>query len=275
MGLTENELKIYAHHMAWARPQRNAHDRRTRARFVVEHTWEEGTRYIGVRVLIDDPAFLQSHQHPGQYTTFEFGTLRPRFLVISNAPGRAGASAQRGYWEFLVDRGSRIGQQIVEENPLRPGQRVVLSPAEGTGFPIQTFDGHSALLFATGAGIAALRPVLQYWHQHPEGAPANIALYYGEREPAHFAFRDELAAWRKQGMRFFCAIENLEAERQVALQLNEISKSFQYVQHAFEADAPDLGDAAVLVSGAPIMMQIVIEKLLRLGVDPERIHINV
>lgn len=275
MGLTENELKIYAHHMAWARPERSAHARRTRARFVVEHIWEEGTRYIGLRVTIDDPEFSRSHRHPGQYTTFEFGALRPRFLVISNAPGARSSSEHGESWEFLIDRTSNIGQQIVEENPLRVGHKVVLSPAEGSGFPIQTFDGHSALLFATGAGIAALRPVLQYWHLHPGRAPANIALYYGEREPAHFAYRAELAAWRQQGMRFFCAIENLEAERRISAELSQISKGFQYVQHAFEADAPDLGDAAVLVSGAPIMMQIVIEKLLRLGVDPGRIHINV
>jgi NAD(P)H-flavin reductase len=280
----EDELKAHAHRLAHARPDRSPGAERPRERFAVERVWPEGSRYIALSVRLDDGEFLASHRRPGQYTTFQYGGLKPRFLAIASAPNPRDAADPR--WEFLIDRGSAIGKHIAEKNRIEAGRKVLLSPAEGRGYPVEALDGRPVLLFSTGAGIASVRPAMQHWGANPDAAPSDIALYYGERDPRHFAYADELADWRARGVRVYQAIENLDAESDDGLNDDsddadlspenlDRAGGYRYVQHAFDADAPDLEDAAIFVSGAPIMMEIVIEKLLRMGVEPDRIHINV
>src|SRR5699024_9645993 len=112
-----------------------------------------------------------------------------------------------------------------------------------------------ALLFCTGAGIAALRPVLQYWHKNPAQAPSSIALYYGEHDLMDFAYNNELAGWREMGVRIHRAVENVGGSSALDGPGDSLARRFRYVQHAFEADAPALADAVAFVSGSPLMME--------------------
>lgn len=258
--MNERDIENLAHEMANRLPATGPEAARPRERFDVERVWSEGTRYIGLRVRVDDGDFLASYTTPGQYLTFQYGGLEPHYLVIASAPDLG--EADEGRWEFLIDRDSDLGAEL---DDIEAGHRVLLSPAEGSGYPADAVDGDSVLIFTTGAGIASVRPVMQHWRNHPERAPGELAVYYGESEPHEFAYVAELADWRARGARIFEAIENLP----------EPQEGYRYVQHAFEADAPELDHAAIFVSGAPIMMELVIDKLLRLGVPPEHIHINV
>lgn len=255
--MKEQEIEHFAHELAHQLPDKPPEAERERRSFDVERVWAEGARYRGLRVQVDDPEFLESHRYPGQYTTFQYGALDPRFLVIANAPG-----ADEGHWEFLVDLDSDLGEAIA---PLRAGHHVRLSRAEGAGYPADEFDGGSVLIFTTGAGVASVRPVLQHWRLRSDRAPANLAIYYGESEPEDFAYLKEFADWRACGAHLFQAIENLP----------EPEEGYRYVQHAFEAHDPDLADAQIFVSGAPVMMELIIDRLLRLGVTPDQIHLNV
>jgi NAD(P)H-flavin reductase len=256
--LKDPEIETYAHELANTLPAQPPEATRPRQRFEVERVWAEGSRYLGVQVCVDDPAFVSSHTRPGQYTTFQFGSVDPRFLVIASSPD-AGEADQ---WEFLIDLDSDLGEAVTD---LRAGQRVLLSPAEGSGYPADALDGRAALIFTTGAGIASVRPVMQFWRTHPDAAPTNLAVYYGEADRDQFAYVGEFAEWRARGAHIFQAIENLP----------EPEEGYRYVQHAFEAHEPELEDAIIFVSGAPVMMELVIAKLLALGVPKDHIFINV
>ncbi|QDG51772.1 hypothetical protein FIV42_13750 [Persicimonas caeni] len=255
--MKDHEIENFAHELANQLPAQPPEADRVRRRFVVDRIWAEGQRYRALRVHVDDAEFLASHTRPGQYLTFQCGSEDPRFLVIANAPG-----ADEEHWEFLIDLDSDLGETIEQ---LREGHHVCLSPAEGAGYPADDLAGASVLIFTTGAGVASVRPVLQYWRLDPDRAPANVAVYYGESERDDFAYVQEFADWRAHGARVFQAIENLP----------EPEEGYRYVQHAFDAHDPELEDALVFVSGAPVMMELVIGKLLRLGVAPEHIHLNV
>ncbi len=254
------DIDNIAHELANRLPELAPEADRPRERFAVERVWGEGTRYIALSVRVDDPDFAATFVCPGQYLTFQYGGLDPHYLVIASAPGDQQNARPR--WEFLIDRDSDLGQEVAD---IAAGHHVVLSPAEGRGYPVEACAGGTVLVFTTGAGIASVRPVMQYWCDHPDLAPAEFALYYGESDLDEFAYRGELDRWRDHGARVFEAVENLP----------EPDEGFRYVQHAFEADDPDLDEATILVSGAPIMMELVIARLLRLGVSPEHIHINV
>lgn len=271
--MSEEDFKTDARRLAYQTPARIARARRRRELFTVARTWDEGVRYVGLSVRVDRGSFLRSHDQPGQYTTFQFGDLQPRFLVIASAPNIDAKGI--GYWDFLIDRDTHIGRHITESRQLLPGRRVILSPAEGGGFPVEKLDGYPALLFCTGSGIAALRPVLQYWRQNPDQAPSSIALYYGEHDMMDFAYNAELPQWREMGVRVHRAVENIGGDSPLDGPGDGIARRFRYVQHAFEADAPALADATALVSGSPLMMEIVIEKLLRMGLDLEHIYTNI
>lgn len=255
--MKDHEIENYAHRLASTMPEQPPEADRPRESFAVERVWAEGERYTALSVRVDDPDFLASHTRPGQYVTFQYGGLDPRFLVLANAP-----DPDAECWEFLIDLDSDLGEAI---DKLREGHHVRLSPAEGSGYPADDLDGRSVLIFTTGAGIASVRPVMEHWRQHTERAPENLAVYYGESDVDEFAYVNEFADWRAHGARLYQAIENLP----------EPEEGYRYVQHAFEADAPSLEDALVFVSGAPVMMELIIAKLLRLGVPPEHIHINV
>lgn len=254
-GLKDRDIENYARKLAHALPERPPEEKRRRKRFEVQRVWSEGARYLSLEVDVDEPEFVASHTRPAQYATFQYGGVDPRFLVIASGPDETG-------WQFLIDRQTDLGA-VAEA--IEPGHHVLVSPAEGSGFPTEAVVGSSVLIFTTGAGIASVHPLLQYWEAHPDLTPAALAIYYGESEREDFAYRDQFEQWRARGARLFQAVENLAHPEQ----------GFRYVQHAFEEDEPDLDQTHVFISGAPVMMELIIAKLLRLGVPPEFLHINV
>ncbi|MGM0555474.1 MAG: hypothetical protein ACQEVA_03750 [Myxococcota bacterium] len=255
--LNNDEILKYAAATANEMPARVPEAERRRQPFRVLEIWRESHTYLGLRVEVDDPEYLQSYTRPGQYVTFQYGGLDPRFLVIANAPDTGDS-----YWEFLIDDDGDLGEAV---DQLEAGEDVVLSPAEGSGYPSADLAGHHILMFTTGSGIASMRPVIQYWAQRREGAPDALALYYGEVAEEDFAYMREFPDWRTSGVRLFRAIEETPHPE----------KGYRYVQHAFDDDDPNLDHAYIFVSGAPIMMEMIITKLVGLGVDPERIFTNI
>lgn len=253
--MDDRDIERFARRMATALPERPPVAPRRRERFVVERAWREGDRYLGVEVRVDQPDFLDAYSIPGQYVTFEYADAEPRFLVIASGPDTE-------HFEFLIDLKSDFGEAVAD---LKAGQHVILSPPEGRGYPARDVDGRSVLMFATGAGVASMRPVLEYFGARSESAPARLALYYGERRPGDFAYVGDFGRWRAQGVRIYQAVEDAD----------DPTEGYRYVQHAFEDDDPGLEDARIFVSGAQIMMEHIIARLLRLGVPRDHIHINV
>ena len=240
-----------------AAPELPAEAPRPRRRLKVVRIWQEGPRYVGVQLDVEG-AFDDLEARPGQYVTLAVEGLEPCFFAIANAPSRW----SRQGWEFLIDRAGEAGP-IFEA--LRPGDAVLASPPEGSGYPVAEVVGRGALLFTTGSGIASLRPVLQHWSDHPDQAPCDVALYYGEGTRGDFAYTDELADWRARGVQVYQAIGDLPGR----------GGGYRYVQHAFEADAPDLTDAVVFLSGAPIMLQAVTALLLERHIPANHIFTNI
>ncbi|MFB6351090.1 MAG: hypothetical protein ABEN55_01360 [Bradymonadaceae bacterium] len=235
-------------------PLDSPRDRRT---CVIEDFWKEGRRYIGLRVAVDE-SYREAYRVPGQYVTLSPEHLDPRFLVIANAPGPVSATE----WEFLVDRQTNLGGSI---EPLSPGSTLAISAPEGPGWPLDEAAGRPVVCFVTGSGIASIRPLLQHWKHHVDLAPSQTTLYYGESRARDFAYTDETAEWNNHGVRtFHCNGATGETE-----------EDFQYVQHAFEADVPELDDAFVLLAGAPVMKRAVLERLLDQNFPIDRVFTNI
>jgi len=230
---------------------------RTRRPFPIEEVWSEGARYLGLRVPVDED-YRRAYRRPGQYVTLSPEQIDPRFLVIASAPNPDGD----GKWEFLVDLETTLGASV---DPLEAGAELQISPPEGPGYPIDDVAGLDVFCFVTGSGIASIRPALQYWLRGDEHAPRSVTVYYGESDPGDFAYQREAEEWSRRGIRLFHCDEGRGRE----------SSEFEYVQHAFRSDDPDLGESMAFLAGAPIMKREVVDLLVDRGVPLERIVTNV
>ena len=223
--------------------------------FPVEAIWREGV-YTAIRLAVDDPEISASYTTPGQYVAMQLGGSRPRFMAIANSPDRA----RRDGWEFLIDPTSRL-EPVVEAMEL--GDEVILGEAEGPGYPLSVRHIEQALIFVTGPGIASVRPVIQYWVDHPEAAPPHVVLYYGESEPDDHAYVEDLARWATD--------HGVVIERVAEADADEL----RYVQDVFRARPRTLEGTMVLLCGAAVMMQIVARMLLEAGFPARHIYTNI
>lgn len=238
-------------------PPRPPEAERTRRAFPVTAKWAEGDRYTGLRVQIDDPEFRQSFQTPGQYTTLDSKDGSPSYVVIANGPVSAPAE-----WEFLVHTDTNLGHTA---QSIEIEDRVILSPAEGSGYPISQIGNQPVLCFTTGTGIASIRPVVHWWLHDPDLLASNLYVYYGEKHPAEFAYRAEVDEWLSDGIDVRLAAQH----KQTA------TAPFKYVQNAVDPDIPKLSEALVFISGANKMIAHTVTRLLELGIEPRQIFTNI
>jgi ferredoxin-NADP reductase len=143
---------------------------------------------------------------------------------------------------------------------LAPGQTVWLSAALGDGFGLENTGASELVVFVTGTGIAAVRPIIADFGY---GRPSrSLTVYYSERPGVRHAFGDEVAAWRARGVR----VELLGGEQ----------ADNTFVQDAWSRDVlrPPATDAHYIVVGAPAMQQAVLAVLSSAGVPPEKVHFN-
>lgn len=256
--MSDNTLPLDADELIDGEPAMPPGANRARETCAIEEFWQEGERYFGLRCAVGDDCRAQ-YATPGQYVTLSPGNIDPRFLVIANAPR---ISSDRG-WEFLIDSETELGESLAQ---MTSGSTLEISPPEGSGYPVDDVRGRPVICFATGSGVASIRPAIQYWGDHAELAPSQVTLYYGESRPADFAYAGETGGWNSLGVRTFHCDGSLDPDP---------DEGFRYVQHAFEADDPDLQDAVVFLAGAPIMKRAVIELLHERGFPLDRVYTNV
>ncbi|MFU8802872.1 MAG: hypothetical protein ACNA8W_03585 [Bradymonadaceae bacterium] len=258
MALSERQIQAIVEAVSTAEPLRPLERPRERRPCRVLESHLEGPRYRALRLEIP-PSYREAHERPAQYVTLKTTHSEPRFFVIANAPGEP-------HWDFLIERISEFGPLF---DALECEHSLLVSPPEGTGFDLGAALGKTVHLFATGSGIATMRPLIQHWLANPDLAPRQTNLYYGESAPEDFAYTDELEAWRDEGILVYQALGHGPTQ----------AFPYQFVQHAFEARSSSIGsssndEALVYISGAPIMMEVIADKMLRLGLPPQRLITN-
>lgn len=249
-----NDISARVERLLTAQPAAPPEVRRVRRRFPIDRRWDESDRYVGFCVRVDDE-FAEAYRRPAQYVTLKVSGCPARFYVVASRP-------RRNIWEFLVDRQGEIGPELAA---LEVGDDVIVSLPEGEGFDPTEAAGRTAVLFCTGSGIATMRPLIERWLADGTPTPASVAVYYGERRDGDFAYVDLARQWQSEGVAIHRAVEH-QRDTEVA---------HRYVQHAFEANPVGIDDAFAYLSGAPVMIQVVAEKLLDDGIASSRMKVNI
>lgn len=135
----------------------------------------------------------------------------------------------------------------------------------GQGYPIQHHRGKDILLFAVGSGISPIRSLIWYLAAHRQDY-AGVTLFFGARTPKHFAYQDELAAWRSEGVHVVRVVSREDG--------TDAGYVHGYVQTAIQAHPLAPENTVAFVCGMKSMVEGVTGELARLGVSTDRIFQN-
>ncbi|MCP3058945.1 NAD-binding oxidoreductase [Myxococcus sp. K38C18041901] len=204
---------------------------------------------------IQGTPLVGTHAHPGQYVRMSLPGLQPGMFAIASPPEVQGLR-----WEFLLKDGSPLPDALIR---LPLGAQVQVSAPEGRGFPVERARGHDVLLFATGSGISAIRPVIATVRRD-RSLFGRVKLYFGARTPGAFAYQGELHTWEDGGVQVVRTVSQPGASGWQGLT--------GYVQTHLGEEA--VADARAFVCGQPGMSQGVIEALRERGVPREHIFFN-
>lgn len=251
-AVNEQEVEARVERLLTGQPAAPPEARRVRRAFPVVERHQVSARHLGLTIEVDEE-YAESLLRPGQYVTLKVSGWPPRFFVVASQQGRR--------WEFLVDQRGELGAAL---SHFEVGKTICMSLPEGGGFEPTQARGRTAAMFCTGSGVATMRPLIECWLAHPEWRPDKMVLYYGEMELDAFAYGALLEAWAKQGVEVHLAVEDGSGEG-----------GHRYVQEAFDAAPLPAKDCVVYLSGAPVMIQKVADKMLRLGVSPSRVRTNI
>jgi len=165
----------------------------------VRAAWDETPTLRGLR--LGGPWELgQQYQAPGQYLELWHKEAGSGYFALAAAPIVEASPDGGAELELLVRRGPGLAGALAT---LRPDGEMAGSPlhthgVRGRGFALPPQQGQDLLLVAAGSGIAPLRAVLQLLQQQRQrDRYGRVALYYGERAAADFAYRRELLTLRE------------------------------------------------------------------------------
>ena len=222
---------------------------------LVLQAWDETPWMRGLR--IDLGAARIRHTQPGQVLKLHLPE-GDGFFALATAPGGGPA-------ELLVARGGTVADAVIAA--AAPGARLEMTAPFGAGFPLAKAEGHDLLLFAAGSGIAPIRAVAQHVGAHRARFGA-VALYYGQREAADFAYRAEHAAHRAAGISVvLCASRGVDEGELVAGHVQDVAAA-----RRLEGIAPD--GAVAFLCGPSAMVSAARDTLAGLGIARDRTFLN-
>ncbi|MFT4703420.1 MAG: ferredoxin-NADP reductase [Bradymonadia bacterium] len=214
----------------------------------VETSW-------AARVVVDvsDCLDVFAYTTPGQFVALATAEGEARWFVISSVP------ADLPTVEFLIGGGTEVSDALTA---LAAGAPVRISVAQGLGYPMATLRGRPVTGFASGTGIASLRPVFDTLLV--EGADAtSLTVYYQDRVRdagvCEHALTAELDAWRSAGVHVQC--------------LNDTTGAGDVAAQKWRA-SPVTASAEHLICGNPVLDASVESALRAAGVDSSRVHRN-
>jgi NAD(P)H-flavin reductase len=222
---------------------------------VVTAAWDETPTFRALG--LDLGPLAPPHLRPGQVVKLRVPGGSEGYFALASAPGETA--------RVLLKRGGAAANELIAAGSV--GAIVECEGPFGAGFPVDAAVGRDVLLFAAGSGIAPIRALLRHLLDQP-GRSRKIALWYGQRHIADFAFAAELDALRAEGV-----LITRCASRGVA----EPGVTCGHVQDVAAAEGfggLGLDGAVAYLCGMKAMVQGVRERLAVAGLPVERTYLN-
>jgi NAD(P)H-flavin reductase len=223
----------------------------------VTAAWDETPGLRALRLQLP-PAAAPAHQRPGQVVKVKVAPGESYFALAS-------APAADGQVELLVKRGGPVGDAVVEA--ARPGAALQVTPPFGRGYQLEAALGRDVLLFAAGSGMAPIRALVQALIARRDEVD-RVALFYGQRRGAEFAYRAEHLGWERHGVRVvLCPSAEDDTWPGVRGRVQEAA-------HLLDWGGARPAQASAFVCGMSPMVAEVRAALAAAGAPPEHVHVN-
>lgn len=206
------------------------------------------------RVSLEVPRTIAKAFHTaGQYHRVRMSSGADAFFAMASAPGES-------RFDYLVKATGEVASAWVA---LPRGAHVEVSTPEGPGFPIEQARGSPLLLVGNGTGFGPLWSVIRAIR--PRRAEfKSVRALYGVDVEAQLAWSEEWAALKKEGIELHAVLDRPHAG---------------WKGHAgrVQAHVEPLAEKAqfAFLCGHPAMVSDVTKVLVRKGVPPERVFLNV
>lgn len=208
-------------------------------------------------LTVDVPSQVWScHTQPSQHVILSLPGIRPWTATIANRPGYE-------FFEFLV---KDVGDRSHKVASLQPGDELEISIPEGPGFPVCAHRRQNIIMAATGVAICAMRPVIMEillsrsdWRR--------VHLFYGERTADRFAFIQDREIWAQYSIEMYLSASKPSEGTYYRGHAG-------YVQHRLVEEAPDISNTVAYLAGKDGMIDEFTRELVRLGMTPNMIFLN-
>ncbi len=186
---------------------------------------------------------------PGQFVEISVAGVGEFPISICSAP------YEKGFFEICVKKIGRITSFIFN---IKEGDVVGVRGPYGNGFPMDKLEGKDILIVAGGIGILPLRSFIKEMIYRKRYK--SMKILYGAREPADMLFRDELEEWKKYA-------EVDEIFERGGERNGLVSDIIEEVEIQ--------GNEYALICGPHAMFKPVIKKLIKKGIDEEKIFLSI
>lgn len=199
-----------------------------------------------------------TYKHTGQYVSVKAsGDARAGYFVLASDVGA-------DVWELIIRPGSEAANAILA---VPDEGSILVSDAQGRGFPFEEARGRPLLLAATGSGIAAMRAVVS--HRVREKDAPRTELLLGVRSRADVPLLQELDAWRTDGVRVTVCLSREET-------LDEAGLAKGYVQEVARRTAKEAArhGGMIFAAGVKPMIEGIRALAQELGVAEADVRTN-
>jgi NAD(P)H-flavin reductase len=162
-----------------------------------------------------------------------------------------------------------VGHVTTPLKSAAPGTAIGVRGPFGRGFPLSAYNGQDLLLIAGGLGMAPLRSLLLALMERRE-LFGRVILLYGAREPGALLFQVELRELQKRGV----------IELQMAIDHPDQCLSgppdcrVALLPALLDQLDVDPARTCAAICGPPVVYQLLVSRLLLLGVASDRIHLS-
>ncbi len=163
-----------------------------------------------------------------------------------------------------------VGMVTSEIFKIRVGDRLDVRGAYGNTFPVGSLFGKHLLVIAGGSGVAAAKPLIEYFHTPKECSLKKLDILVGFRSPKQILFRETLKEWGQWSKQCEVVLTVDTHEDEEKEWKGRIGFVLEFIKHV-----EGLGsDTYCVVIGPPKMMTNTIMELLQYGVGPDKIWVS-
>ncbi len=156
-------------------------------------------------------------------------------------------------FEITVRHAGKVTSSLFDK---KVGDKISVRGPYGQGFERSNFADQHLLIIAGGTGLAAVKPLVEYYLGDSEHMVKKLDLLIGFKSPKHVLFKKELKQWERNGGVIVTVDTTEEDDESWA---GGIGFVVDFVKHV-----DDLGpETKVVVIGPPLMMINTVRELSR------------